>query len=76
MRKDRKNSLEPKGWTVAAMSGERNERNGLRTLDKLREPPCEWSWGWCKREPDEGRRLAPYVEVEGWRGFLLFLQKP
>lgn len=34
----RRNSLEPDGWTVAAMNGA--QRNGLRTLPKHREPPA------------------------------------
>lgn len=65
-RKRRKNSLELNGWTEAAMSGERHERNGLQSErpSHRREERTEVAsrqrveQGWCKGSPQERGRFA------------------
>ncbi len=55
----RKNSLEPDGWAVAAMSGAIAQRVA-DTAQALRAA-CEWSKGGAKRWFEERKPFAAYV---------------
>lgn len=55
----RKNSLEPDGWAVAAMSGAIAER--VADTDQALRAACEWSKGVAKRWFEERKPLAAYV---------------